>query len=118
MKLPKNCVLWRNPRAVVTAPVQDGFELLETFVEESHWWRYLLKCRECGQLYFFEFLEEVDWVDGDDPQFCTWIPIDTGAEAEPMKTAAQLSMRTFIPHLADDRPKGEKRKVYWVTGEA
>ena len=117
MTLPKSCVLWRNPKSVVSAPLEDGFELLDTFVDESHWWRYLLKCRECGQLYFFEFLEEVDWVDSDDPQYCTWIPLETKEELERLKAAAQLSLRTFTPHLCDDRPKGEKRKVYWVTGE-
>jgi hypothetical protein len=117
MNQPKNCVLWRDPESVVSVPLQQGFELLETFVEESHWWRYLLKCRECGQLYVFEFLEEVDWVDSDDPQFCTWIPIETDEEVERLKAAAQLDLRMFKPHLCDDRPKGGERKVYWERGE-
>jgi len=117
MKLPKSCVLWLDPASVVSLPLQDGFKLLETFVKESHWWRYLLECRECGQLYFFEFQEEVDWVDGDDPQYCTWIPIDTDEQVQRLKMAAPLDLRMFLPHLCDDRPKGEKRKVHWVTGE-
>ncbi len=117
MNQPKNCVLWRDPASVVSRPLQDGFELLETFVKESHWWRYLLKCRECGQLYFYEFLEDVDWADSDDPQYCTWIPVETDEEVERLKAAAELDMRMFKPRLCDDRPKGEQRKVYWVTGE-
>ncbi len=36
------------------------------YADESHFQRYLLKCRECGQLYFFEFLEEIDWSHGKD----------------------------------------------------
>jgi hypothetical protein len=117
MNQPKSCVLWRDPGPVISRPLRDGFELLETFVKESHWWRYLLKCRECGQRYVFEFHEEIDWVDGDDPQYCTWIPIETDEEAQRLKAAAPLDLRTFMPHLCDDRPKGEERKVYWVTGE-
>ncbi len=117
MNQSRSCVLWRDPESVISAPLADGFELLETFVKESHWWRYLLKCRGCGQRYFFEFLEEIDWADGDDPQYCTWIPLETDEELERLKAAAQLDMRTFLPHLCDDRPKGEKRKVYWVTGD-
>lgn len=117
MNQPKSCVLWRDPESVISVPLRDGFELLETFVKESHWWRYLLKCRECGQVYVFEFLEEVDWVDSDDPRYCTWIPIETDEEVQRVKAAGQLDMRSFIPHLCDDRPKGAERKVYWVTGE-
>ena len=117
MNQPKNCVLWRNPEPVVKAPLQDSFELLETFVEESHWWRYLLKCRECNQLYVFEFQEEVDWADGDDPQHATYIPVETDEEIQVLKAAAPLDIRMFRPYLCDDRPKGSKRKIYWVTDD-
>jgi hypothetical protein len=115
MNLPKSCVLWRDPESAVSGPSQEGFERLETFLDESHWWRYLLKCRECGQLYVFEFKEEVDWVDGDDPQSCTWIPVETDEEVHRAKTTAPRNLRTIKPHLCDDRPKGGERKVYWVA---
>jgi hypothetical protein len=117
MHSPEDCVLWRDPLSVVSRPIEDGFRLLDTFVKESHWWRYLLECRKCGQRYFFEFHEEIDWVDGDDPRYCTWIPIETEEELQSLKAAAPLNLRIFMPHLRDDRPKGEERKVYWVTGE-
>jgi hypothetical protein len=45
-------------------PLKDRFEVVETCVEEDHWWRYVLKGCECGQLYFFEFYELVDWEGG------------------------------------------------------
>jgi hypothetical protein len=114
----KNCRVWRNPEAVVVKPLAEGFELLDTFVKESHWWRYLLQCRDCGQRYFYEFYEEVDWVDGDDPQFCTWVPVETDEEVARLKTAGQLGLRTFRPHLCNDHPKGEARKIYWVRERA
>jgi hypothetical protein len=72
----------KNPFSNVKCPMHEAFELDETFGKDSHWWRYLLKCRDCGQLYFFEFLEQVDFDDGEDPQWSTWIPVATENEAE------------------------------------
>jgi hypothetical protein len=117
MSEPKNCVLWRNPKSVVGAPLRASFELLETFVKDDHWWRYLLKCRECGQLYAFEFLEEIDWVNSDDPQYSTWVPVETEEEIERLRSAGQLDFRMFPPYLCKDWPKGGKQKIYWVTDE-
>jgi len=53
MKEPIGCVLWHDPARVGAGPLKGQFELVETFEEQSHWWRYLLKCCECGQLFFF-----------------------------------------------------------------
>lgn len=117
MKAPTGCVLWTDPEPVASAPTAAHFELLETFVEDSHWWRYLLRCRECGQRYVFEFAEEIDWVDGDDPQYCTWVPVESDAEVALVRASGRLDMRSFLPHLRKDWPKGEDRKVYWVTGD-
>lgn len=117
MKAPTGCALWRNPEPAATAPLAASFELVETFVKESHYWRYLLKCRECGQLYFFQFEEDVDWVDSDDPQYSTWVPVETADEIAQLKAAGALDLRGFVPHLRKDWPKGEARRVYWVDAE-
>jgi hypothetical protein len=61
--------VWHNPELVRDTPMKERFELVETYADESHLRRYLLKCRECGQLYFFEFYEWVDWEHGNDPQY-------------------------------------------------
>ena len=50
MKSPTQCALWKDPESTVARAMHKQFEQLEIFVEESHWWRYLLKCRDCGQL--------------------------------------------------------------------
>ena len=62
MTEPTQCVLWLEPE--LAEPLKDRFNLVETYVDEAHWWRHLLECRECGQLYFFEFYELVDWEGG------------------------------------------------------
>lgn len=61
---------------------RERFDQIQTFEDTSHWWRHLLKCEDCGQLYFHEFYEEVDWQDGDDPQFWTFIPVYTDQDVE------------------------------------
>jgi hypothetical protein len=114
MKEPTQCVLWTKPELIEGAKA-ERFERLETFVDESHWWRYLLKCRECGQLYFFEFHETIDWEDGDDPQYSTYIPVENHAEIEALKQTGPSGLLQFSPRLQRDFPKGAKAPaVHWV----
>ena len=104
MKEPTQCVLWTKPE-LASGPLEARFELIETFVEESHHWRYLLKCRECGQRYFFEFYEVIDWVGGNDPQYTTYIPVDSEADIETLKQTSPTGLLQFGPRLQKDWPK-------------
>lgn len=115
MKEPVGCVLWERPELVLEGAMKDRFELIDTFVKESHWWRYLLKCRECGQSYFFEFYEKVDWEGGNDPQYSTYIPVDTDEEAAVLKGATPTELLSFSPRLQKDFPADAKEpKAFWV----
>jgi hypothetical protein len=102
MKEATQCVLWNKPE-LTDGPMKERFELLDTFMYESHQWRYLLKCRECGQLYFFEFYEEIDWEDGKDPQCSIYIPLETGNES--LKHASRFELLQLFPRLQNDFPK-------------
>src|SRR4051812_8800903 len=114
MKSPTQCVLWEKPE-LISEPKNKRFELIETFVDESHLWRHLLKCRECGQLYFFEFYEEIDWEGGDDPQYSTYIPVATDEEIATLKNGPPHGLLGYLPQLRKDFPKGAKTsKVYWA----
>ena len=55
--IPTQCHLWQTENFSSQDLSLENFELLETFADDSHFWRYLLKCKECGQLYFYEFYE-------------------------------------------------------------
>lgn len=114
MKKPTQCVLWSNPE-IIDDLMKERFELLDTYIDESHLWRYLLKCRECGQLYFFEFYEEIDWVGGDDAQYVKYIPVETPEDIEALKKADILEIFLFLPQLRNDFPTGaEKATLGWV----
>ncbi|MCB9948399.1 MAG: hypothetical protein H6842_11295 [Rhodospirillaceae bacterium] len=109
------CLLWKDPEAAIAKGLRAQFERLETFVEDSHWWRYLLQCRGCGQRYVFEFYEEVDWAGGQDPQFSTWVPVDTDEQIAAVRAAAPRQLSAFTPRLCRDWPKGrDAASVYWV----
>ena len=118
LKKPTQCILWKDPELIQREAMKKGFELIDTYAQESHWWRYLLKCRECGQLYFFEFYEEIDWIGGNDPQYSTYIPVETQEEIETLKKTSPLTLLKFSPRLQSDWPaKANKRKIYWVGKE-
>lgn len=116
MKVPTQCALWKDPDATVAKGLRSQFALLDTVVKESHWWRYLLKCRGCGQLYVYEFTEEIDWADGDDPQFVTWVPVENEAEIAAVTRAPRGGLGGFVPRLCKDWLKGQPAPALrWVT---
>ena len=57
---------------------------------------------------FYEFYEEIDWDDGDDPQYSTYVPVETDAEIETLKVTTVFGLLDFSPRLHKDYPKGAK----------
>jgi hypothetical protein len=111
---PRQCVYWDNPK-LVRGTMKERFELIDTYADESHLRRYLLKFRECGQLYFFEFYEWIDWEDGNDPQYTKYIPVTTMDDVEMLKNAEPFDLLRFSPSLNIDFPKDAKAPtVYWA----
>ena len=87
-----------------------------SLIDESHLHRSLLKCRECGQLYFSEFYEMVDWDDGDDAQYTAYVPVETPAEIDALKRAGVMEILFYTPRLQRDFPKGAKAaRVCWIS---
>jgi len=67
--------------------------------------RTLLRCRECGQLYFHEFYEEIDWIEGKDAQYLTWIPVDDPESGEELSKMSPLALLVY-PSIRYDSPMG------------
>jgi hypothetical protein len=90
-----------------------NLEQVCSFTEESHLIRRLLRCNECNQLYFYEFREEIDWINGEDPQYRTYIAV---ADKEPLGSlinsnmffSGQLENHAHIKH---DWPSDGPQKV-------
>lgn len=113
MKAPTQCVLWEHPERI---EMPEQFEHLATYEDDSHLIRRLLKCRECGQCYFYEFYEEIDWENGNDPQYRTYIPVETEEEIEELKKSSSFELLRFTPRLQRDFPKEADKpsKSCWI----
>ena len=96
---PTQCVLWEKPELVGE---RDRFDTVEELIDESHLSRSVLKCRECGQLYFYEFYEIVDWKEGNDRIYWTFIPLDTPTRVEALKGASVFDLMRYTPRLLRD----------------
>jgi len=85
MNKPLNCHLWTKPDVTIE-DLRNSLEDIKTYEEDSHLLRTLKKCKTCGQLFFYEFFEEVDWVGGNDPQYLTWIPVENEKIGDELNT--------------------------------
>lgn len=110
---PLNCTLWRNPETL-----KDIYKLLETveiYLDDSHERRCLMKCRECRQLYFYQSVEFVDYMDGEDPQYRTHIPVTAANDAVMLSDLPGWDIAAYIPAIHSAWPKGQERpSVFWV----
>lgn len=110
---PTQCHLWKKAE-LVDDDLDDAFDAIKTYSEESHHSRRLVRCKQCGQLYLKEFFEEIDWIDGDDPQYVTYIPVRDEQEAESINKVGVWEFQTFSPRMNRDYPKGKPKKTYWI----
>jgi len=117
MNAPIRCHLWRA-ETLTTAEIYATLERVETYVDDDHYSRRLMRCRECGQLYFREFIEEVDYAEGNDPQYSTYVPVESEAEIAALRATDRVGLLQFVPQLRSDFPKEAKApRVYWVRRE-
>ncbi len=107
---PTQCLLWTEPERLR----ELRFETVTVFDEDDHARRTLVKCPECGQLYFHEMMEETDSEHGRDPIYRSFIPVPTGEHAAALSLASHLSLLRVRPALHYDWPKGQKEpSIAW-----
>jgi hypothetical protein len=106
LRKPVQCVLWEHPGRA--AGKFSGFlDEVECYEDSSHLTRSLYKCRECGQLYFHEWYEWVDWKEGNDKMYTTLIPVQTKAEIDALKETDIFMLMTYFPRLQIDGGKAK-----------
>jgi hypothetical protein len=89
-------------------------------VDESHYSVKLLSCPTCSQSFLSVFTEQIDWADGEDPQYWTTIPVTT-AEAAMLRGATPSestinSTGSGRRSLVRDFPKGSDPVAGWGYG--
>jgi hypothetical protein len=101
---PTECILWQTENLSIEQ-LRQFFEVVATYEDDSHLIRTLLRCKECGHLYFHEFYEEIDWNEGKDAQYMTWIPIDDAESGEELSKMSPLRLLSY-PSIRYDYPMG------------
>ncbi len=101
LRQPTQCALWEHPERAL-GKFSETFEVVEKYDDDSHLERSLWKCRECGQLYFHEWYEWVDWEKGDDKTYVTLIPVQTPEEIAALKETDIFSLLRHFPRLQLD----------------
>jgi hypothetical protein len=91
-------------------------------VHSSHYIVSILICDSCRQQFVSKFSESIDWIDGDDPQYWTLMPV-SAAEADELIRNPVVAVEAQIHELFQgrrslkhDAPKGEPRRSYWSIG--
>jgi hypothetical protein len=102
LRHPTQCILWEQPGRLKAGSFTAFFEEIECYEDTSHLVRCLYKCRECGQLYFYEWYEWVDWDEGNDRSYTTLIPVQTPAEIEALKQTSPMTLMCYFPRLQWD----------------
>lgn len=90
-------------------------------VDEPHFHMMLLVCGACGQRFLSVLIETVDWVNGDDPQHWSLLPLTAHAATElrgglsgPGLAALGRDRRS----LRRDHPAAGAARAFWSTGVA
>lgn len=90
-------------------------------VDEPHYIVSICMCPTCTQRFLSVTTETIDWEDGEDPIYRTFIPITepeavllqkSGRPTEDMINAIGSALRS----LKYDYPKNSKPTMYWSTG--
>lgn len=112
--IPSNCDLWEH--------LSTNFDLIDIKEYPSDYSsdaddciRKLKKCNDCGQLYFYEMLEYIDWDDGNDPVYRTFVPVLNESDADKLASVNQFELLANIPQIRYDWPKDKsKPTITWV----
>jgi len=99
LRHPTQCVLWEHPERVKGSAFSRCLEEIACYEQGRHQTRTLEKCRECGQLYFYDWFEWSEREEGIDWAVSNLIPVQTEAEIEALKQASSSDLLLYWPRL-------------------
>lgn len=111
--IPEKCHLWTKD----WIKSDDFYQLVlvERYLDDDHHKRQLMRCPDCGQHYYKEFFETIDWVNGNDPQYRTYVPIVPTTETiDLLNSLDSTKLNTLVPILVDLWPAEGDRIIKWV----
>lgn len=112
MQAPTQCKLWGKKELT---PLDLNMELVKVFLRTTHRERDLLRCRDCGQLYFHDWYEHVSF-NHDASMYETYIPVNTDEEIEKIsKIESSADLAGLLPQLHGSFTNGHNDELKWVT---
>ena len=95
--------------------------ITEFLIDEPHFIVSRRHCPACQQAFVSVMTETIDWMDGEDPQYRTVMPLLEQEANDLAGTSNDIEskLRTLAPQrrsLKMDFPKGEPQKMYWSHG--
>lgn len=98
-----------------------SFKVERELADESHFHATVLLC-SCGDRFVKVFTETIDWVNGEDPQYWTVMPV-TAAEAAALAPgdgleAALAALGPDRRSLRRDFPSNAEPRLCWGVGMA
>jgi len=111
LKKPTKCHLWQKERLT---PSDLDFEIVKNITESSHFDRNILRCKQCGQLYFHEFYEIVNY-GGNDDMYDTYIPVESEEDIKILLEATEpMDLLQFSPRLLYAFVNSKNEPLRWI----
>jgi len=91
-------------------------------IDESHFHVMILMCGSCNQRFISVFTETIDWVDSEDPQYWSLMPITRPEAADLVGSQDSITEAELIALgpgrrcLRHDHPKDTPARSFWETG--
>jgi len=115
---PTQCNLWNSDisSGVATSMFENIKDYSESFdTDADHRARSLLKCNDCVQLYFHEWIEYIDYENGNDPTYSTYIPVANILDADKLNAYSSIMLCGAQPRIQYDWPADEEASIAkWV----
>lgn len=109
---PAQCHLWAKD--CFADEDLDCLVFVKEYIDSPHLSRWLSRCELCGQLYFGEFYEVVDWNKGDDKQYATLIPVESESEADEISELSPFQILMMHPMIVDDSHDKTGKGIHWT----
>lgn len=102
LRKPEQCRLWQDDCQDLKNHIGSILEVVKTYSDSSNMERELLKCDECGQLYFFEHYDP--WSDTGE-EYNTYIPVESIEFADKLNEKMPIELLAFSPSIHHDLGK-------------
>ena len=111
MKAPTQCCLWNKDCVDL---IDLDLESTQTYTSGAHLKRNLLRCRECGQLYFHEWYEHVSFRHSS-YEYDTYIPVVSQDEIDMLlKAKTSADLLKFTPQLHGSYVNDAESTLRWI----